>query len=109
MLLEGQGRTLCFPQNLVEAPLLQVFAALHKMLETARKALQDVVNATSLLQQLARQPQKKAALHRIKPRGEVACQHVIECLIQRCALFKIGEKAPESCKCSPRLALCDHI
>lgn len=71
--------------------------------------MENIVDTATLLEQLARESQEEAALHRVELCGEVAGQYLIERLIECGALLEVGEEAPETGERAPSFALCNDV
>ena len=96
-------------RDLVDAPLLQIFPALHEIPEAARQVLQNFVDHASLVEQRAGQLQQEAAFAQFQTPGKFASEDALDCLIQGGALYGIGEQPPKRGKRAAGFAFGDEV
>src|ERR1017187_1046026 len=109
LVLEGQRCALPIAQHLIDAPLLQVFAALHEILEAARQPLQNFVDHAALVEQRAREAQQEAAVAGIQSAGEFAREDALGGLVQSGRLYGIGEQPPKCREGAAGLAIGNEV
>lgn len=107
--LRFQGRPLGALDDLLQASLLQVFAACHEMLQALRERLEYLMDGAALSEEGAGEPDQEAPVLRLELACELTREEVVQGLVHGRALAGVGEEPPEGAEGAAGRAVADYI